>query len=233
MGRWMSPDWSVKYEPVPYAKLDDPQTLNLYGYVGNNPLIRADADGHCPCDGGMTAGDLARSFLDIAEVKYSEGPALGVSGQWGVVEHSAQIGVSAEVSTGLGLTSIESKVEVGGSASVKIGKIEASLKATAGVSSKEGANAEAKVEVKAGSYSYSKGVKVTGDGIEKTSETQASGDFKVGASGKVLAGVGVAINVSQAKRAFGQLSDSLNALGAAVLNHFTTGTQIIPSVPGH
>ena len=46
MGRWMSPDWSAKEEPVPYSKLDDPQTLNLYGYVGNNPLSRADADGH-------------------------------------------------------------------------------------------------------------------------------------------------------------------------------------------
>ena len=34
MGRWLSPDWSAKEEPVPYAKLDDPQTLNLYGYVG-------------------------------------------------------------------------------------------------------------------------------------------------------------------------------------------------------
>ena len=33
-GRFMSPDWSAKEEPVPYAKLDDPQTLNLYGYVG-------------------------------------------------------------------------------------------------------------------------------------------------------------------------------------------------------
>ena len=31
MGRFMSPDWSAKEEPVPYAKLDDPQTLNLYG----------------------------------------------------------------------------------------------------------------------------------------------------------------------------------------------------------
>jgi RHS repeat-associated protein len=46
MGRWLSPDWSVKTEPVPYAKLGDPQTLNLYAYVGNNPLSRADADGH-------------------------------------------------------------------------------------------------------------------------------------------------------------------------------------------
>ncbi|MGA2219754.1 MAG: RHS repeat-associated core domain-containing protein [Terracidiphilus sp.] len=46
MGRWMSPDWSAKYEPVPYAKLDNPQTLNLYAYVENNPLTRADSDGH-------------------------------------------------------------------------------------------------------------------------------------------------------------------------------------------
>ena len=46
MGRFLSPDWSAKEEPVPYAKLDDPQSLNLYSYVRNNPLIRIDADGH-------------------------------------------------------------------------------------------------------------------------------------------------------------------------------------------
>ena len=45
-GRFMSPDWSAKVEPVPYSKLDDPQTLNLYAYVGNNPMARVDADGH-------------------------------------------------------------------------------------------------------------------------------------------------------------------------------------------
>jgi hypothetical protein len=43
----MSPDWAVKAEPVPYAKLDNPQSLNLYVYVWNNPLVRADLDGHC------------------------------------------------------------------------------------------------------------------------------------------------------------------------------------------
>jgi len=47
MGRFMSPDWSAKEEPVPYAQLDDPQSLNLYSYVRNNPLTRVDADGHC------------------------------------------------------------------------------------------------------------------------------------------------------------------------------------------
>jgi len=43
----MSPDWSAKVEPVPYSKLDDPQTLNLYAYVTNNPMTRRDLDGHC------------------------------------------------------------------------------------------------------------------------------------------------------------------------------------------
>jgi RHS repeat-associated protein len=47
MGRFLSPDWSAKEEPVPYAKMDDPQTLNLYGYLRNNPLGGVDADGHC------------------------------------------------------------------------------------------------------------------------------------------------------------------------------------------
>ena len=46
MGRFLSPDWAAKVEPVPYAKLDNPQSLNLYSYVLNNPLTRVDADGH-------------------------------------------------------------------------------------------------------------------------------------------------------------------------------------------
>jgi RHS repeat-associated protein len=46
MGRWMSPDWAAKAQPVPYAKLDNPQSLNLYGYVYNNPLSRFNPDGH-------------------------------------------------------------------------------------------------------------------------------------------------------------------------------------------
>ena len=49
MGRFMSPDWSAKVEPVPYAKLNDPQSLNLYSYVLNNPLGAIDPDGHASC----------------------------------------------------------------------------------------------------------------------------------------------------------------------------------------
>jgi RHS repeat-associated protein len=52
-GRFLSPDWSAQEEPVPYAKLDNPQTLNLYAYVLNNPLSAVDPGGH----NGMDPGD--------------------------------------------------------------------------------------------------------------------------------------------------------------------------------
>jgi len=42
----MTPDWSAKHQGVPYAVLDDPQSLNLYGYVRNDPLKTSDLDGH-------------------------------------------------------------------------------------------------------------------------------------------------------------------------------------------
>jgi RHS repeat-associated protein len=45
-GRFLSPDWSNDPDPVPYADLENPQSLNLYGYVNNNPLSKTDADGH-------------------------------------------------------------------------------------------------------------------------------------------------------------------------------------------
>ncbi len=71
MGRFMSPDWAAKAEPVPYAKLDDPQSLNLYSYVRNNPLSRVDADGHVDCGkwchffGNLVTGNFGAAAMAL------------------------------------------------------------------------------------------------------------------------------------------------------------------------
>jgi RHS repeat-associated protein len=46
LGRWVSPDWAAKPTTVPYAEFGNPQSLNLYAYVGGNPASKADPDGH-------------------------------------------------------------------------------------------------------------------------------------------------------------------------------------------
>jgi RHS repeat-associated protein len=45
-GRFMTPDWSAKPTSVPYAVFNNPQSLNLYAYVQNNPVTNRDPDGH-------------------------------------------------------------------------------------------------------------------------------------------------------------------------------------------
>jgi len=51
-GRWMSADWTAGASAVPYATLTNPQSLNLYAYVGNDPVDGEDADGHARYDHG-------------------------------------------------------------------------------------------------------------------------------------------------------------------------------------
>jgi RHS repeat-associated protein len=61
--RWFSPDWAAGAEAVPYASYGSPQTLNLYAFVGNNPISKVDPDGHSfyrsvNIDGDRGATDL-------------------------------------------------------------------------------------------------------------------------------------------------------------------------------
>lgn len=46
LSRFMTPDWDGKPATVPYAEFGDPQSLNLYSYVRNSPIVRVDANGH-------------------------------------------------------------------------------------------------------------------------------------------------------------------------------------------
>ena len=56
--RWMLPDWSAVPEAVPYADMSNPQSLNLYTYVGNNPVNSVDADGHTTGENGQPCGQV-------------------------------------------------------------------------------------------------------------------------------------------------------------------------------
>ena len=58
LGRFVTPDWSPKPVPVPFADLHDPQTLNQHAYVRNNPLSKNDPDGHCGTPSGLGPGQV-------------------------------------------------------------------------------------------------------------------------------------------------------------------------------
>jgi RHS repeat-associated protein len=86
MGRFMSPDWSAQAEPVPYAKLSDPQSLNLYGYMGNNPLGGVDADGHC-CQWLSNFGTGLANSTYRPLVQAVEHPITTLKGLGTAIEH--------------------------------------------------------------------------------------------------------------------------------------------------
>jgi RHS repeat-associated protein len=65
VGRFMIPDWAEKPTTVPYASFGNPQSLNLYSYVNNNPTTTRDPDGH-QCPG-------CAQIVDFVE---AEGPAV-------------------------------------------------------------------------------------------------------------------------------------------------------------
>ena len=111
IGRFTSPDWSATVAPVPYAKLSDPQTLNLYSYVRNNPLNAADIDGH-------SAGSRVGSEI------YGSG---GEEGFWNNPERNS--GVAAQIRQALaaqqqGSTESSDAKEIRGAVKegIKIGK---------------------------------------------------------------------------------------------------------------
>jgi RHS repeat-associated protein len=79
VGRWLSPDSNDVPEPVPYANFLNPQTLNLYAYVGNNPLSKFDDDGHDGC----TADGMEISCNEVNSEAFVQCPNNACSGvQW-------------------------------------------------------------------------------------------------------------------------------------------------------
>jgi len=61
-GRWLLPDWSDTPVAVPYATFSNPQSLNLFTYVGNNPVNVVDPDGHVGPEGNTTSNPQGSSM---------------------------------------------------------------------------------------------------------------------------------------------------------------------------
>jgi hypothetical protein len=78
-GRFLSPDFNESGddpEPVPYARLENPQSLNLYSYVKNNPLSRRDENGHA-CDQGTVVNGV---FIQMRKQR-ADGRGSGYRGR--------------------------------------------------------------------------------------------------------------------------------------------------------
>lgn len=91
-GRFTSPDWSATPQPVPYADFNNPQSLNLYSYVRNNPLSRTDPDGH------------ETQFTLTPEQTMEAGYVIGnLSGGVAIFAVNAGIGITNRVRQGLNL----------------------------------------------------------------------------------------------------------------------------------
>jgi hypothetical protein len=72
MGRFNSPDYSDGPDVVAFGDLDTPQSLNLYEYVGNNPVNDIDEDGHLDCGSGGAKPTATRGELSaIASTLHS------------------------------------------------------------------------------------------------------------------------------------------------------------------
>ncbi len=70
LGRFLTPDWSQAPAAVPYANLENPQSLNLYAYVQNNPASAADAEGHCLEDACVGEGSFGVVVIGTAIAIY-------------------------------------------------------------------------------------------------------------------------------------------------------------------
>ncbi|MFY9646966.1 MAG: RHS repeat-associated core domain-containing protein, partial [Terriglobales bacterium] len=91
LGRFMTPDWATKPTDVPYANFGNPQSLNLYSYVQNNPATVGDPDGHC-----AACVEEAEELLEEAEPYIEEGAETagvaienGASSAWNYVKGAA------------------------------------------------------------------------------------------------------------------------------------------------
>jgi len=93
-GRFMTPDWAARPTGVPYAVYGDPQSLNLYAYVRNDPVTRADADGHAGHEGETVCSAHITSGCVPAPSAQNTATTLHVTNESTVVNKDGSITTS-------------------------------------------------------------------------------------------------------------------------------------------
>ena len=85
LGRFMTPDWAAKPMSVPYAHFGNPQSLNLYSYVENNPTTVGDPDGHdteAEKQAKIAAAAAAQKGSDAYDIKEDEHQQYASIQEW-------------------------------------------------------------------------------------------------------------------------------------------------------
>ncbi len=223
VGRFMSPDWAARPTAVPYAAFGDPQSLNLYSYVRNDPVTNADADGHA--DG---TADCKDSGGDQCKAKLAQEQQQGAQNKswWqklgGIFYAKGSVGVALEVGAEAHIGKAKSPLKVGA-------KVGADVKSTMTVTT-EGTSVSATKEAQAGvnvgkvilgpqtsteNVTVKNGEALANPGVEKSSSamfgteraegTLSKGDFGVGAeidAGVLVVGIEVGVDFDKVKDLF-------------------------------
>ena len=207
MGRFMTPDWSAKPQGVPYAQLTDPQSLNLYSYVRNNPLSRIDADGHCAqgaaiCQawtGAYNWVTSSHSASASASATAAQGGAgsgpLSVNAKLGTAQAgaSASWGSNTSASAGASASASEATIKVTDHSTTQVNSLTANASASAGanVGGKDGWGLKVSGGANADVLSASETGKVKIGSLTITGTATGNVGIGANASGSIGPGVGV------------------------------------------
>lgn len=129
LGRFMTPDWAAKPVTVPYAHFGNPQSLNLYSYVQNNPTTVGDPDGHgdqtgptYSCSGGTcqqipeppmseTEKQIDKGILELSAAAIAGPEVLAAAGEATTILQGLGVGTAALGTTG---TAVNGTVDIVG-----------------------------------------------------------------------------------------------------------------------
>ena len=233
MGRFLSPDWAAKAMPVPYATFGNPQSLNLYSYMRNNPLGGADADGHWPdvIGAAITVMNYIQSHPAVAAALAKMGGSFSgkVNAGVGVEESIGKSGLKGSVAaSATGFAQFSSNGVTTGSdlklgASLQIGSFKPSIGGTSETTSIEN------------------GTELAPPGKTETSSQTGIGSFtndektfSIGDETGAGPDLGAELDVDKAQFSSGlsdlgsALSNSLSDLGQTLV---TAGSQLLSPTP--